>query len=360
MKISKGTSATEKTVNGDDASLTQQLVEVTDAVRKKFNSIKNNRMENMMALEKVYEPVTKPLKEISAATAVKVPQPSSSSSSPIQVKQYTKSRKRSSSSIESTPITSRHKDSSDQDDDGDENKKTRQISFVETPPSSTFITSPDSDTTLSEKEQLNNVVMKHIHQLSYGDSKYDTVYGVRIHPITGKLQMGNAELRFPSDNIEVWANKKKLATYKATSTLYGAIFLKLPPILYSGEDIVNNEDIQIYKKILEITNAPYKRYDVRNGLNPNKTRKYREIIEPLLSYKMVTRSHSSGEGLLLPKIPSMKLFNSKGVDYVYWNKPKELINRLRLLWSSKMAGHSGHDNEILNIIEELREEGIVY
>ena len=40
------------------------------------------------------------------------------------------------------------------------------------------------------------------------------------------------------------------------------------------------------------------------------------------------------------------------------NKPKELVDRL--LWSSKVAGHTGHDNEIMSIIEELREWGIIY
>ena len=36
------------------------------------------------------------------------------------------------------------------------------------------------------------------------------------------------------------------------------------------------------------------------------------------------------------------------------------MDRLRLLWSSKVAGHTGHDNEIMSIIEELWEEGIIY
>lgn len=45
--------------------------------------------------------------------------------------------------------------------------------------------------------------------------------------------------------------------------------------------------------------------------------------------------------------------------FVYWNDPNELVSRLRLLVSSVSAGHTGHNNEILSIIEELREENII-
>ena len=58
------------------------------------------------------------------------------------------------------------------------------------------------------------------------------------------------------------------------------------------------------------------------------------------------------------RLPHKKHLSSKSPAYIYWNKPKELVDRLRLLWSSKVAGHTGHDNEIM--LEELREEGIIY
>ena len=44
------------------------------------------------------------------------------------------------------------------------------------------------------------------------------------------------------------------------------------------------------------------------------------------------------------------------IDYVHWN-PNELMDRLRLLEASRQAGHNAH--EILSIIEELREAGLV-
>ncbi|CAG9137958.1 unnamed protein product [Plutella xylostella] len=46
-------------------------------------------------------------------------------------------------------------------------------------------------------------------------------------------------------------------------------------------------------------------------------------------------------------------------DLVYWDDPNELIERLQLLIASKDAGNTNHDNEILSIIEELKEAGII-
>ena len=43
----------------------------------------------------------------------------------------------------------------------------------------------------------------------------------------------------------------------------------------------------------------------------------------------------------------------------YWNDANELVNRLRLLTASTAAGHTGHNNEIAAIVEELREAEII-
>ena len=54
-------------------------------------------------------------------------------------------------------------------------------------------------------------------------------------------------------------------------------------------------------------------------------------------------------------------YNTKPVEYAYWDDANELVDRLRLLVASKQAGNTtSHDNEILSIIEELREAGVIY
>ena len=48
------------------------------------------------------------------------------------------------------------------------------------------------------------------------------------------------------------------------------------------------------------------------------------------------------------------------MDYVYWDEPNELVDRLPLLLAERSAGNPSHINEIVSLIEELREAGIVY
>ena len=46
-------------------------------------------------------------------------------------------------------------------------------------------------------------------------------------------------------------------------------------------------------------------------------------------------------------------------EYVYWDDPNELVDRLKLLDSERVAGNNNHDNEIQNILEELSERGYI-
>jgi len=46
-------------------------------------------------------------------------------------------------------------------------------------------------------------------------------------------------------------------------------------------------------------------------------------------------------------------------DYVYWDDPNELIDRLQLLAASYQAGSKSHTNEIMSILEEVREADLI-
>jgi len=62
----------------------------------------------------------------------------------------------------------------------------------------------------------------------------------------------------------------------------------------------------------------------------------------------------TGKGLLR----AMTL-NDNAIDYVHWDNPNELVDCTRLLEASRQIGHNVHDNEMLSIIEKLREAGII-
>lgn len=60
-------------------------------------------------------------------------------------------------------------------------------------------------------------------------------------------------------------------------------------------------------------------------------------------------------------IPHFMINQPQGnTDYIYWDDPNELVERLCLLLASQSAGNPSHNNEILSIMEELREAEIIY
>ena len=44
---------------------------------------------------------------------------------------------------------------------------------------------------------------------------------------------------------------------------------------------------------------------------------------------------------------------------IYWDDPNELVERLRLLAAEYQAGNTTHSNEIMAILEELREADLI-
>jgi len=59
--------------------------------------------------------------------------------------------------------------------------------------------------------------------------------------------------------------------------------------------------------------------------------------------------------MILPSEPAPVL-----TTYLYWNDVNELVERLEILVASKGAGNTSHNNEIFSILEELREERIIF
>ena len=53
------------------------------------------------------------------------------------------------------------------------------------------------------------------------------------------------------------------------------------------------------------------------------------------------------------------ILNDNKINYIYWVDPNELVDRLQLLETSRQTGHNAHDDEILSIIEELRETDFI-
>lgn len=164
----------------------------------------------------------------------------------------------------------------------------------------------------------------------------DHTYGPRFEGDV--LMVGGKPLRFHDDGSIIIAD----TTYKPTPGLYDLLFKRLP-----NDEIYNNEDLKAYKDILVKTNAHKKNYKFRGNINRDPSLKYRQVIS-----KLFPKLLYSGKGLFLAKDTSQS-------DFTYWDDPNEIVDRLRLLLVSTETGNRSHKNEIINILEELREAGII-
>ena len=175
-------------------------------------------------------------------------------------------------------------------------------------------------------------------------NKNDYVYGVYLTEEGTKL--GDKQFDVGRDDAIIIGDTR----YVGTPGLYELIFKRIP-----DDAIYTKNDLKTYKSILLTTNAHRRGRSASKPVMGNKGYKYTAIIGPLI--RGDKRTTTTGAGVL--DVPSGMRVTDHRVDYVHWDDPNELVDRLRLLDASRRAGNNAHDNEILSIIEELREAGLI-
>jgi hypothetical protein len=177
--------------------------------------------------------------------------------------------------------------------------------------------------------------------------QFDHRTGIRHDAIQERFFVGASEVKFVGSDITV-----NDAFYKTTPGLYQLLF-KNNPKNYTQEDLYT------YKTILDSSNARRQNFHPGGQIQGTRSYKYKSIIAPLYfeqkaSYETpkTTKKKTLGKGMF-------KELTNNPIDYVYWDDPNELVNRLRLLIASQSAGYTGHSNEIVSVIEELREANII-
>jgi hypothetical protein len=167
----------------------------------------------------------------------------------------------------------------------------------------------------------------------HSDKKYkdqlDRKYGIRSDGI--RWLLGDSPIAIKNDKIII---KKKI--FQGTPGLYELLFL-----IHPHKNSYNENDLAVYKEMLETTNAHRQRYADDKQIASNRGKKYKNIIKELFRNK-------TGRGV-----------NLNSVRYEYWDDPNEIVSRLRLLVAAQQAGNNSVNNEIISIIEELREADII-
>lgn len=185
---------------------------------------------------------------------------------------------------------------------------------------------------LSNTVEYNPLIKRYIIGLKQHDKNdYDQIYGIRLDNNTKKLSIGDSEVDIKGSDIFI-----KNRRYKGTIGLFELLFKKKPKLF-------TRQDEQNYQEIVLNTNAHRRLYQSNKQIAGNRSGKYKNIIAPI----------TQGNGLF------MEVNNNK-IDHVYWDDPNELVERLRLILAETKAGHTGHTNDIISIIEELKEAKIIY
>lgn len=101
-------------------------------------------------------------------------------------------------------------------------------------------------------------------------------------------------------------------------------------------------DAENYGQVVLGTSARRRCYGSNKRIDESELGRYKRIIAPMVS----------GGGVLME-------VDDKKVDYINWDDPNELVDRLRLLFASVSAGRANRVNEVNSIVEELREAQII-
>lgn len=371
--------------------IAKEIARTSEVIRKKYRALKTGKMEEDVALEKHFKPIIEPLQKIvnhtiensgnshiwkdeSIVHDVDTETLAAEKEKREDVTRNNNNRKRKFTSLDksSTPHRSNQSKPKRKHTPMDVSLITstpntemgitmqpRRIHFEQANELEQDVSQTTNESYMTPlRDQLDTPNHREVLQSRFGPlgEKYigailgsdenqsiDSVYGVYFE--NGKMMLGDKLFNIATDDSIIINGAK----YVGTPGLYELIFKKVPDIaMYTTDDMRN------YKHILLTTNAHRRYHNAQNPISGNKGHKYKHVIAPLIS---VTRTRKkSGKGLFVPR--AMTLTDNK-IDYIHWNDPNELVDRLRLLEASRQAGNNAHDNEILSIVEELREAGII-
>ena len=321
----------------------EQLTKLREVVRRKYELVKRGKSDFKEAMNETFEPIVKPLKKLVDLSA-------------------TKNKKINNSTLKSTndtmedDITSDGEDSDTtvvnevNDDSGDVS-----LNSDEEDDDNDNIFSEINDDIPSEKKQLQKYL--EMMKKKKPELALDHWYGVRQSH--GILMIGDSKITFNDNEVTV-----KNIKYPKSVGLLELLFKKNP-----DDRFFSKEDLSNYKQILETTNGHrmgWKKDGIIRRLRSSK--KFQLIIKPLFHLNKNKNSPSRSSGSMKLRktfgegLPKYKIARSgyTNTDFIYYDDPNELVDRLKLLVSEQRAGNYAHTNEIHSILEELREAGYIY
>ena len=162
------------------------------------------------------------------------------------------------------------------------------------------------------------------------DNRVDVTFGVR--KLAKGYKFGDSSFSHSGTFFKI-----KGEQHKVTPGLTELLFKKNPQ-----REKITSDDIDTCRNLVVKTNAHKKNYKAHKSPRIDRSDKYKTYLADLVT----------GGGFKIAK-------KNNYTEYVYWDNPNELVERLKLLDAEKAAGNNNHDNEIQNILEELKEYGYI-
>lgn len=309
-----------------EVNIKEQLIKSVDSIKNKIKTIQHAEDIDILKFKRLFKPITDPLETL--------------------IKVNDKNR---------TVLDT---------SEGDNNIKRRCSSSIDFENFKGFIEKHTNDGSASfsctgdDSENDTFMSLNKEDMIEIYDNNMNVPFGIRSE--NKNLMMGNSKVSFSFTNNINNSLKSIIATvndkhYEITPGLKELLLRNRPDL-----SLVTETDKIVYKDMLHNTNAHKRDFNPNGQLKGDKGLKYRQIIKPLFSEQnyiqhaeQVVKSKSGGY------LPKLKKKYKSNTDYVYWDDPNELIDRLRLLMASKNAGNTNHDNEIISIVEELKEAGVI-
>ena len=290
-----------------EKNVLHQLVKARDAIKRKYRILKFGKDNAEKILSETLKPIVDPLQQL--------------------VAQKNKTIKQSSVEHKTVEQSSVKQDeSSDSDFNDTIIPNVHETSF---------------ETAGSEIEDDSDLYVK---ALKLNQSQYlDKIYGVRNE--NNKFFIGNLPIGFYTDKIKVNG-----VAYPKTTGLLELLIAKQP-----NKNNIKPDDLTNYRKILKLSSAHKRQYNKDERIRVHNSNKFNNIIAPMFNITSKTEVLIKGGSLPRYKIAKKR----SALDYVYWDDPNELVDRLQLLTAERSAGNPSHINEIHSIIEELREAGYI-
>ena len=291
-----------------EKNVLRQLVKARDAIKRKYRILKFGKDNAEKILSETLKPIVDPLQQL--------------------VAEKNKTIKKSSVEHKTVERSSVKQDESSDSDLND--------TIIQNVHDTSF------ETAGSEIEDDSDLYVK---ALKLNQPQYlDKIYGVRN--VNNKFFIGNLPISFYTNKIKVNG-----IPYPKTIGLLELLIAKQP-----NRNNISPDDLKNYRKILKVSCAHKRQYNKDERIRIHNSNKFNHIIAPM--FNITSKTEDSIKGGSLPRYKIAK--KRTALDYVYWDDPNELVDRLHLLTAERSAGNPSHVNEIHSIIEELREAGYIY